>query len=86
MVECLGDNFMVHKGTISPSEHSKGDNSQANGSFKGEKQMQMKKGASQKELWDDKKLKGDVNKMIKCLNYNQSGHLIKNYPKLIKVK
>jgi hypothetical protein len=50
LVECLGDNFMVHKGTISPSEHSKGDNSQASGNFRGEKKMQMKKGASQKEL------------------------------------
>jgi hypothetical protein len=48
LVECLGDDFMVHKGRISPSEHPKGDNSQASGSFK-RKKMQMKKHASQKK-------------------------------------
>ncbi len=48
LVECLGNDFMVHKSRISPSEHPKGDNSQASGNFKGEK-MQMRKHASQKE-------------------------------------
>jgi hypothetical protein len=48
LVECLRDDFMVHKGKIGPNEHPKGDNSQASGSFKGKK-MQMKKHASQKE-------------------------------------
>jgi hypothetical protein len=33
---------MVHKGTISPSEHPKGDNSQASGSFKGKKNVNEK--------------------------------------------
>jgi len=50
LVECLGDDFMVHKGTISPSEHSKGDNSQASDGFKGGKKMQMRKRASQTSL------------------------------------
>jgi hypothetical protein len=42
LVECLGDDIMVHKGTISPSEHPKGDNSQASGSFKGKKNVNEK--------------------------------------------
>jgi hypothetical protein len=42
LVECLGDDFMVHKGIISPSDHPKGDNSQASGSFKGKKNANEK--------------------------------------------
>lgn len=38
----MGDDFMVHKGTISPSDHPKGDNSQANGGLKGNKNANEK--------------------------------------------